>query len=153
MLSEHPINTRGPLYVYPGGIVKRTTFHTMAMYANLLESRVAQTEVQAGPLVSGDQSVALLDAIATVDEAQTMCSVALVNRHPSKEVKCTIDLKGASLPSAPLEAAVLVGDSPEAYNDIEHPNRVVPENKQLLLNKGAVKLEPHSLTIVKIPVN
>ncbi len=146
------VNTRGPLYVYPGGIVKRTTFHTMAMYANLLGSRVAKTEVQAGPLAGGGQSIPVLDAIGTVNEAQSVCTVALVNRHPLQEVICTIDFRGAPLPSGWLEAVVLAGDMPEAYNDIEHPHRVSPEKKQLLLDNGSVKLSPHSLTILKIPL-
>ena len=35
------VNARGPLYVHPGGIVKRTTFHVLQMFANLLEENVA----------------------------------------------------------------------------------------------------------------
>ncbi|GAH18307.1 unnamed protein product, partial [marine sediment metagenome] len=34
------VNTRGPLFVHPKGIVKRTHFHAMAMYANRLEKRI-----------------------------------------------------------------------------------------------------------------
>ena len=53
------VNTRGPLYVHPKGIVKRTTFHTLAMYANLLESRVAKSSVEAVRLAHGRDSVAV----------------------------------------------------------------------------------------------
>jgi hypothetical protein len=42
------VNTRGPLYVHPGGIVKRTSFHMLAMYANLLEARVAPLSLEPG---------------------------------------------------------------------------------------------------------
>jgi alpha-N-arabinofuranosidase len=48
------------------------------------------------------------------------------------------------------DAIILAGDSPDAYNDVEHPNRVVPEKTQLTFNKGVVRLPPHSLTIVRI---
>lgn len=34
------VNVRGPLYVHADGLVKRTTFHVMSMYANLLGPRV-----------------------------------------------------------------------------------------------------------------
>ena len=44
------VNTRGPLYVIPEGIVKRTTFHVLAMYANLLREQVAKAEVVSDPL-------------------------------------------------------------------------------------------------------
>ena len=35
------VNTRGPLFVHAQGVVKRTTFHVMAMYSNLLGKHVA----------------------------------------------------------------------------------------------------------------
>ncbi len=63
------VNTRGPLYVHPKGIVRRTHFHTMAMYANELEARVGQLEVLAGNLRHGNRSVPVMDAIATVNES------------------------------------------------------------------------------------
>jgi alpha-L-arabinofuranosidase len=46
------INARGPLFVHPEGIVRRSTFHVMAMYANLLGERVLDTHVAAGELAS-----------------------------------------------------------------------------------------------------
>ena len=39
------VNTRGPLYVHPRGIVKRTTFHTLALYANQIGSRVGKLDL------------------------------------------------------------------------------------------------------------
>ena len=47
------------------------------------------------------------------------------------------------------EATILVGDSPDAYNDVEHPERVVPEKTQLAFKQGVVRLPPFSLTIVR----
>jgi alpha-N-arabinofuranosidase len=44
---------------------------------------------------------------------------------------------------------VLAGDSPDAYNDIEHPDRVKPEEMMILIKDGIVKLPPHSLMIVR----
>jgi uncharacterized protein (DUF433 family) len=57
------VNTRGPLFVHSKGIVKRTTFHTMAMYANLLNSRVAAAEVKSEALEHNGQSIPAVDAI------------------------------------------------------------------------------------------
>jgi alpha-N-arabinofuranosidase len=93
----------------------------------------------------------MVDAIGTVDEKHSIWSIALVNRHPSQKAECEIQLKGILLDGT-FDASVLAGDSPEAYNDIENPQRVVPESKQLMFKKNVVKLAPHSLTIVKIPV-
>ncbi len=46
------VNARGPLFVHPKGIVKRTTFHVLGMYSNLL-----QPNVVAGQIVSEDLRV------------------------------------------------------------------------------------------------
>jgi len=143
------VNTRGPLYVHPKGIVKRTTFHTLAMYANLLESRVAKLDVQAGPLARSKRSIPGADAIATVDESGKRWSIALINRHPDNAAACTVRI-GAALLDGTFDATILAGDSPEAYNDVEHPDRVVPEKKKIAFTQGVVTLPPHSLTIVRV---
>ncbi len=144
------VNTRGPLYVHPGGIVRRTTFHTLAMYANELQARVGRLDLEAGMLVQGKRFIPVLDAVATVEESGKTWSIALVNRHPSQNVACTVKMKDTLLTGA-CDATVLAGDSPEAFNDVKRPNRVVPEKTHLTFKKGVVKLAPHSLTIIRIP--
>ncbi len=142
------INTRGPLYVHPKGIVKRTHFHAMAMYSNELQARVGKLVLLAEPLKHGKDSVAVADAIATVDESGLRWSIALVNRHPDKPVACTVHLKDKVLDGT-FAAVVLESDSPEAYNDIANPDRVAPKKKKLKVKDGLIELPPHSLTILK----
>jgi alpha-N-arabinofuranosidase len=144
------VNTRGPLYVHPRGIVRRTHFHTMAMYANLLGSRVVEVVVEAAPLVHGDRFIPVLDGVVTTDDAGATWSLALVNRHPSRDVACTVTIHDVPLDGR-YRATVLSGDSPDSYNDIEHPNRVVPEQTQLRFTEGLGHLPPHSLTIITAP--
>ena len=145
------VNTRGPLFVHPKGIVKRTHFHTMAMYANDLEGQVGKLDIQADKLTHGTKSVPVIDGIATVSASGKNWAIALVNRHPEKEVACTVKMKDMLL-EGNYEAMVLAGDSPDSYNDIENPNRVVPEKTKLIFAEGVVNLPPHSLTIVKVPL-
>ncbi len=145
------VNTRGPLFVHPKGIVKRTTFHTLAMYANLLEARVGKLDLESGLLVRGAGTIPTIDAIATVNAFGTAWSIALVNRHPSKDVACTIKMNSAVLEGRHY-ATILAGDSCDAFNDVERPDRVAPERKHLTFDKGVVRLPPPSLTIVKVPV-
>jgi alpha-N-arabinofuranosidase len=145
------VNTRGPLHVHPTGLVKRTTFHTLAMYANLLENHVAKLEVAAGRLTHAGRSVAIVDAVATVDELGKNWSIVLVNRHPSNKVACTVKMKNVPLDGT-YDATILAGDSPNAYNDVAHPFRVTPQKAQLTFRKGTVDLPPHSLTIVNVTV-
>jgi len=143
------VNTRGPLYVHRDGIVRRTTFHTLAMYANELQGRVGRLDLESGMLVQGERFIPVLDAVATVDELGKTWAVALVNRHPIETVACTVKLKDVSLDGT-YEAIVLAGDSPDAFNDVERPDRVVPKRMQLTFTQGVVRLLPHSLTIVII---
>ncbi len=145
------VNTRGPLYVYPQGIVKRTHFHAMAMYANELEKRVGKLDIKADKLTHGTKSVPVADAIATVDDSGKNWAVALVNRHPDKDVAFTVKMKDRLL-DGQYAATTLAGDSPDSFNDIEHPNRVTPQKTTLTFAKGLVNLPPHSLTIVKVPL-
>ena len=143
------VNQTGPLYVHPEGIVKRSHFHTMAMYANLLEDQVVETHVDSDPLVHGDSSVSMVDAIATVDESGEQWAVSMMNRHPSQEVVCTLDLGGMAL-DGKYKATILTGETADSYNDIEHPRRVVPAEIELVFKDGNVTLPPHSLCIVEV---
>ena len=144
------VNTRGPLFVHPDGIVKRTHFHTMAMYANLLKERVVPMTIASADLNCGDDTVSMLDGIATVDDSGDHCAIALVNRHPSDSVQCTLSLTDTPLEGA-FSAIQLSGDSPDAYNSIENPNRVVPTSIECTFNQGVTELPPHSLTIMQLP--
>ena len=143
------VNTRGPLFVHPKGLVRRTHFHAMAMYAGELEARVGTAGIKADKLRHGGKSVPVVDAVATVDETGANWAVALVNRHPEKTVACTIKMKDRPL-EGEYGAVVLAGDSPDAFNDIENPNRVAPEKRTVVFKKGVVDLPPHSLVIVKV---
>lgn len=142
------VNTRGPLYVHPKGIVRRTTFHVLSMYANLLESRVAKFEVQGDALAKGDKALGPVDAIVTTDESGKRWSIALVNRQPDQPAACTVRM-GDRLLDGEFDATVLAGDSPDAFNDVEHPERVMPEKRKAQFSKGAINLPPHSLTVVR----
>jgi alpha-N-arabinofuranosidase len=143
------VNTRGPLFVHPKGIVKRTHFHAMTMYANELEPRVGKLDLKADKLTYGTKSVPVADAIATVDDSGKHWAIALVNRHPEQALACTVTMKDRML-EGEYAATVLAGDSPDSFNDIEHPDRVTPQKTTLTFTKGVVNLPPHSLTIVKV---
>ena len=143
------VNTRGPLYVHRGGVVRRTTFHTLALYANELQGRVGRLSLDSQMLTQEEQSIPVIDALATVDEAGKIWSVALVNRHPSETVACTVKMKDTPLDGT-YEATILAGDSPDAFNDVGQPDRVVPQKMQLTFKDGVAHLPPHSLTIVRI---
>jgi len=142
------VNTRGPLFVFPTGIVKRPTFHVFSMYANLLETNVVDTWVSSDTFTHTGKSVPVLDAVATCDEAMQKWSLVLLNRHPDTQLSCKVVVGGNALVGR-HKVTVLDGDSPDAYNDIECPDRVAPLETEVICNNGEVDLSPHSVTVIR----
>ena len=142
------VNTRGPLFVHKDGLVKRTTFHVLVMYANFLEANLADIWMSSDTLPLEASSVPVLDAVATCDDSRRVWSLALINRHPEKAIACRISL-GEQAPPTRCKITSLCGDSPDAYNDINSPNRVIPETVEYTVENGLVELAPHSINIIQ----
>jgi alpha-L-arabinofuranosidase len=140
------VNARGPLYAHPDGIVKRTTFHTMKMYRTLLQPDRVDAAVTADPLAVTGDPVPAVDAVVTRGEGGVV-AVALVNRHASTPAVCRLSLRG--LPRGVRASfTTLAGDSSDAYNDVDHPDRVIPVTAPIAPFDGTVTLPPHSVNVV-----
>lgn len=142
------VNARGPLFVHRDGIVRRTTFHTLQMYGSLLLPAAVETRVTSDPVHGGENAVPALDAVVTRSENGRAAALAIVNRHAGAAVTCRLAVNGMPRRS-PLTCTVLSGDSPDAYNDIGSPDRVVPETRQIAPDETTVTLPPHSVTVVR----
>ena len=121
----------------------------MKMYADLLAPNVVDCRANSDAFEHGEASVPGLDALATADDDGKNLVLALVNRHATDELTCSIDVNGKPV-TGTVSADVLSGDSPDAYNDVDAPDRVAPKTISLAFENGAVKLPPHSLTICKL---
>lgn len=141
------INTRGPLFVHPDGVVRRTTFHVMAMYATMLGSEIADVAAESDDLAAA--GVPVLDVLATTDPARSRVTLALVNRHPTESVTCKALIQGHPVDGI-FAATVLRGEHADSYNDISRPNAVHPEGVKITFLGGHTALPPHSLTICDI---
>jgi alpha-N-arabinofuranosidase len=142
------VNTRGPLFVHPTGIVKRPTFHVLAMYANLLEANTVDTWVRSETFTPAGKSVPVLDAAATCDDGMQKWSIILVNRHPDESLKCHVVIGGNAL-AGRYKVTELAGDSPDAYNDLECPERVRPYETERTIEHGEITLLPHSISLIQ----
>ncbi|MDH2444065.1 alpha-L-arabinofuranosidase C-terminal domain-containing protein [Amnibacterium sp. CER49] len=142
------VNTRGPLFVHPEGVVRRTTFHVLAMYANLLADEVLDTAVWSAPLLAAGNEVPVVDAVATVDSATRAVTVALVNKSPEQSIRCEIRIDGL-LPAGRIPATLLAGDSPDAFNGVAAPDAVHPVEVPLG-EDGTVELPPHSVALCRL---
>ena len=143
-------NTRGPIFVYPEGIVKRTSFYTMKMYANDLLPYMVPTEETIEPLSFENDSTSVLDVVLTSDGDGGRYVLAVANKHPEKAVPLTVDFKGMGL-KAPkkVKSRILEGRSADDYNDIgdEH---IKPCDTSLPVKDGTVVIPAHSVTFLFI---
>lgn len=146
------VNTRGAIFVHPDGIVKRTTYYTLYMYANYLEDYIVPVSTTAASLTSGEASTPVVDAVLSSNEPGTRYVCAVVNKDPEHSVPLKLDFAGMGLKRVPgsLEGKVLSGSSPDDYNDIGAENRVAPEEKTFSVVDGQVQLPPHSLVFLTI---
>jgi alpha-N-arabinofuranosidase len=141
------VNTRGAIFVHKDGILKRTTYYVFKMYTNLLEANVMPVDVKCGVISHEKDSAPLVDAVLTVSDDGKRRVLAVVNKSPDSVVQFDM----SSLTSAAtLNATVLDGDSPDAFNDIGAENRVVPRKTEFKVNGGKVSLAPHSLSIIEL---
>jgi alpha-L-arabinofuranosidase len=143
------VNARGPLFVHEGGVVKRTTFHALKMYGDLLLPKLADVFIASDEVRKGDRAVPTLDAVATCEGSGGALSLMLVNRHPDQPLTVTLRLDGA-LPEGTHEATILDGDSTDAFNDIGAPDRVVPRRTAVTITNGALTLPAHSLVNLRL---
>ncbi len=141
------VNARGPLFVHPQGIVKRTTFHVMRMYAQLLHRDIVATVVNSSELTHAGKTVATVDVIVSADE--TGKTLVIMNRHPSLDATCQLSIEGANLDGV-LEAEVLSGSSPDDFNSIEHPHAVTPYKTRIRAENGAISVPPHSISFISL---
>jgi alpha-N-arabinofuranosidase len=142
------VNTRGPLFAHPEGVVKRTTFHVLRMYAELLRSQFVATSVKSSDLVHGERKVAAVDAVVSADDGGT--TVFLVNRHPEFEADCQLSIEGVAI-NGSVEAEILSGASTDDFNSIEKPDAVVPYRTQLKVHRGSAAVPPHSICVISLP--
>ena len=119
------------------------------MYANEFQPRVGKSALTAGALKHGADSTSVANAVATVDESGKKWALALINLSPDHTLVCTVKLKDQPLEGT-LPATVLAGDSPEMFNDMQHPARIVPEKKTFTFKQGVADLPPHSLVTLQI---
>ncbi|WP_194764963.1 alpha-L-arabinofuranosidase C-terminal domain-containing protein [Microbacterium sp. UFMG61] len=143
------VNGRGPLFVDSTGIVKRTTYYLMQMYARLLGAEYVESTASSATLDCGDGvHIPAVDAVVT--RRGDALVIALVNRHPDAILDCGISIDGVAV-TGTAQRTTLTGDSTDAFNSPENPDRVVPTVSQEHMDDGKVTLPAHSITVLEIP--
>lgn len=144
------VNVRGALYVYPEGIVKRTTFHVFKLYGELLEKNYLPVDFASEILKDGEQSTPKIDVALTCDDAKERFTLVVVNKAPENaaQIALRFDKLVGKLPEE-IKATVLQGSSADSYNDVGNENAVVPEEIPLKIEDGKVSIPPHALCFLR----
>lgn len=140
------VNARGPIFVHKDGLVKRTTFHVLRMYAEALRRNIVTTAVASDRIIKGEKSVAAIDAIVSADEEGH--TAIITNRHPSEAAQCLLKLDGMPFDGT-MQGECLEGDSPDSFNSIEQPHAVVPHPMSLVVDNGQISIPPHSVCVLR----
>ena len=120
----------------------------MKMYSDLLLPNVVSSSITCDQLQVEKDTVPALDAVVTQSDDRTRTAIALINRHPENPARWQLKLDPQVNPVG-ATITVLSGESPDAYNDVAHPDRVVPETRPLVLRDGLIEVPPHSVAVAQ----
>ncbi|MCX7711702.1 MAG: alpha-N-arabinofuranosidase [Clostridia bacterium] len=149
------VNTRGAIYTFENGIVKRPTYYVFELYTKYMGDEVVDVWMPDNEYfeVSCEGKavrVPSLDIVATVSGNGSQLRIAIVNRHPDKTISVKID-SGSYREFTTAILYGISGDSKNAYNDVHHPDRVctTAEPVKVEVDKDInVEIKPHSVNIL-----
>jgi alpha-N-arabinofuranosidase len=144
------VNARGPLFVHRDGIVRRSTFHVLRLYASLLGPEVLDSHTIAPPLEVPGGSVPAIDVISTRRNADSSIIIAFVNKHDREPVSCNVVI-GSGPINGTFDGTLLTAPTPDAYNDVDSPDEIQPVDTRVTVEDGVLTLPPHSVLFVTFP--
>jgi alpha-N-arabinofuranosidase len=149
------VNTRGCIYTYPGGIVKRTTYHVFDMYVSHMQDTVIDTYCENMPKAvfhSKDQrdvTVDQVDVVATTGGDKRMVTISAVNKSASMLAEMEVEVDRA--PIKAYRVHTLAGSSVDSFNDVDHQGATIHSTCWMeVLSPRPLALIPHSVNIVEV---
>lgn len=148
------VNVIAPIATSPTGILLKTIYYPLALYANHagpVALDVAVTSPKFKTTHFGEQDY--LDAMGTYDEAKRRVTVAVVNRRQEGDVVASVLLAGSRAKSGG-RAYVITGASPAAENTFENPHAVVTEDAEFTASgdRWDYRFPPHSISWLEFEV-
>jgi len=128
------VNAIAPLRTTPTGLVRLTTYYPFALYRTLMGSVAVATDVaveeyaaRVGSLNTKAMSlrVPYLDTAATIDPRTRTLTCAIVNRAADQAIDAEVTVAGGEI-GGEVEVWTLTGESLEAENTVDDPQRVTP---------------------------
>jgi alpha-N-arabinofuranosidase len=145
------INGAGLLLVHDKGVIRRPTFHVLALYAEAVLPRLIELIVRSDRFGPAGRDVAAFDGAASCSTSGEDLSLILCNRDPERNLRLEVVLDGARLEGV-FDARILAGDSPDAFNALDHPERVKPLKMWLTFRDGVAELPAHAILAIRLQV-
>jgi len=144
------VNTRGAIFTHADGIVLRPQYFVFELYANLMKETVLGIWTEDVPSITGEsggkvKTVSAVDVAVTCDEGGY--AVAAVNKDAA--ASHTVELSVLEDSCREMRIHTLNGDSPDAYNDIDHTGVGVTVSEWQPYT-GRIELQPHSVNVIEI---
>ncbi len=148
------VNTRGAIFTYKDGIVKRSTYYVFELYTKYMGDIVldSYTEGEEKYFINSEGAcgeVDCIDIVATAHSASDKIAISLINKHMSEEKTVTLRVGVHSN----VNMTTLSGNSADDYNDIGRETVVPYDNNTIFSDENGeliVTLPAHSINIVTI---
>ena len=147
------VNTRGCIYTYPEGIVKRSTYHVFDLYVNHLGDVVLNGWTENEPWKiyrkhgREECRTSVLDVVVTAFSDKEGYAVAAVNKDPDEAAEIRIDLEAAGT----VRIYTVNGPDKDSYNDIGREEVQIRVRNAGEYRWGMkLQLEPHSVNVIEI---
>jgi alpha-N-arabinofuranosidase len=101
------------------------TYHIFEMYSVHQDATMVPIDVQSETYAHGDYSFPAVSATASVD-ADGKLHISLSNASPHKEIAVSVFVRGYE--GKNVSGRILAGESMNAHNTFEQPNRVQPKS-------------------------
>jgi alpha-N-arabinofuranosidase len=117
------VNVLAPIYTTASGLLLRTIFFPLELYANRSGNTALDVRVESPAFETRHFGPhAYLDASATYHEAERWVTLAVVNLHKDADLVANIQLDGAR--ARGTRAYIITGAGPDAQNTFGNPDAV-----------------------------
>ena len=160
------VNVIAPIVATPNGLLLQSVYHPLRLCAEHVSEVALDPLVRCATVDHADPPNApwphrvgdlgpfpLLDVAATRDADATAVTVTIVNRSPDATVCAAFEL-GWPVGEPGVTVELVHGDSPDAINTFEDPDRVSVRSRHLAADGARFELDlpPHSFSCVRIPL-
>jgi len=148
------VNVIAPMTTSPTGLLLRTIYYPLELYANRSGPLALEVEVSSPVFETkrfGPQKY--LDVSGTYDEAKRRVTLAVVNRRQEGDVIATVELAGTRAKSGG-RAYLITGPNPEAQNTFENPHVVTTQEAKLAAsgNRWEYRFPRHAVSWLEFEV-